>query len=247
MRIEYQHSGRLESRAKYKLGFESAKEVEARIIHGDDIRLAYKLRHQVFAKELGWVPLADDALEHDNYDMHAEHFGVFSNTKILSYLRLVAPDYRYMLEKEFSNLVSPGHVLRKDRDTREVSRLCVSMDERGTKVHTAIGQIGVSMLLYRRVYQWCIEFNVRYLYLVVEHKVFRLLNMLGFPCRLVGEPTKMPDGVVAVAAIMDWRDFEAKNFIKRPELATWFNQYQVSPGGLPLQQPGIGLQHQVSL
>lgn len=205
------------------------------IAYADEIEQAYRLRHEVFSKELAWVPISSDGREVDAYDVHAEHFGVFRNHCIASYLRLVMPGYRFMLEKEFSCLVSPGHEIRKASDTCEVSRLCVSHDERGTKVDTAIGHIGVSMFLYRSVYQWCIRYGVRHLYLVVEHRVFRLLSMLGFPCSLVGEPTRMPDGVVAVAAVMDWRKFEEVNGRKRPALISWFNQSQAFQGGLPLQ------------
>lgn len=213
----------------------------ARNIADDSLISAYKLRHKVFAEELGWVQTEEHGLEYDSYDDYAKHFGVFNELKILAYLRLVVPEYRYMLEKEFSNLVSTHHHLRKENDTREVSRLCVSEDERSTKIQTPIGQMGVSMLLYRCVYQWCVDNNVRYLYLVVEHKVFRLLKMLGFPCELIGEPTKMPDGVVAVAAMMDWRNFEDRNFATHPDLMDWFSQYQSSQDVLPLQQPGGGL------
>lgn len=244
MQTAYRNDEYLKRRVTYKQEIESVNKVDARVIDDDTILLAHRLRHKVFAEELRWVPWNSNGLEQDAYDGYAEHFGVFRNIKLLSYLRLVTPDYRFMLEKEFSNLVSPGHIIRKASDTREVSRLCVSFDERSTKIHTAIGSLGVSMFLYRRVYQWCAEFKVRYLYLVVEYKVFRLLNMLGFPCTLIGEPTKMPDGVVAAAAIMDWRDFEDRNYFKRPELMGWFNQYQVRQDGLLPQQLAGGLQHQ---
>jgi acyl homoserine lactone synthase len=244
MQAAYRSDEYLKRGIKYKQGLEAVHKVDARVICDDTIWLAHRLRHKVFAEELGWVPCDDKGIEQDAYDGYAEHFGVFRNTQLLSYLRLVTPTYRFMLEKEFSNLVSPGHVLRKTSDTREVSRLCVSFGERSTKIHTAIGPLGVSMFLYRCVYQWCIEFKVRYLYLVVEYKVFRLLKMLGFPCMLIGEPTKMPDGVMASAAIMDWRDFEERNFFKRPELMGWFNQYQARQDGLPPQRLVGGLQHQ---
>jgi acyl homoserine lactone synthase len=243
MRIEYGNNECLKRGIEYKQSFEPVHKVDARVICDDTIWLAHRLRHKVFAEELGWVPWNDNSLEQDVYDGYAEHFGVFRNTQLLSYLRLVTPDYRFMLEKEFSDLVSPGYIIRKANDTREVSRLCVSFEERATKIHTEIGSLGVSMFLYRRVYQWCVEFKVRYLYLVVEYKVFRLLNMLGFPCTLIGEPTRMPDGVMAAAAIMDWRDFEDRNFFKRPELMGWFNQYQAHQDELPPRQLGDGLQH----
>lgn len=223
---------------------EFSPEPFANIVCHDDMAQAYHLRHRVFAEELGWVPRCESGLEMDAYDSHAEHFGVFRAGRLLSYLRLVMPSHRFMIEKEFAGLVSMDHRIRKESDTCEVSRLCVRSDERATKVHTGIGPMNLSMLLYRRVYQWCAGFGVRFLYLVVEHKIFRLLSMLGFPCSLVGEPTKMPDGVVAVAAMMDWREFEDRNALKRPQLIEWFNRSQASPDGLPRRLPEAGLQPQ---
>ncbi|EKO40660.1 MAG: N-acyl-L-homoserine lactone synthetase [Solidesulfovibrio magneticus str. Maddingley MBC34] len=247
MQIEYSSRERLGSGVALGLPYEAADAVTARVLQARDVTAAYGLRHEVFAKELRWVPQSDDGLEHDVYDAHAKHFGVFRDRKMLSCLRLVSPEHRYMLEKEFRSLVSPDHDIRKAPDTREVSRLCVSFDERGTKVRTSIGVISVSMLLYRQVYQWCIPNKVRYLYLVVEYKVLRLLKMFGFPCVLVGEPTRMPDGVTAAAAIMDWREFEAKNLLARPELVDWFNQDQEFQGALPPRRPAAYSGRQVFL
>lgn len=247
MQIEYTPRERLDGGVTLGSPYEAAAGVAARVLQPQDVTAAYGLRHKVFAQELRWVPLGDDGLEHDVYDAHAKHFGVFRDRKILSYLRLVSPEHRYMLEKEFRALVSSDHDIRKAPDTREVSRLCVSFEERGTKVQTSIGSMGVSMLLYRQVYQWCVPNQVRYLYLVVEYKVLRLLKMFGFPCVLVGEPTRMPDGVTAAAAIMDWREFEAKNLLSRPELVDWFNQDQEYRGGLLPPRPAAYSGHQVSL
>jgi acyl homoserine lactone synthase len=247
MQIEYSPRQRLDGGVALGSPFEGAKDVTAKVLGPQETASAYALRHKVFAQELRWAPLRDDGLEQDVYDAHAKHFGVFRDRKILSYLRLVSPEHRYMLEKEFRALVSPDHDIRKAPDTREVSRLCVSFDERGTKVRTAIGSLGVSMLLYRHVYQWCVPNQVRYLYLVVEYKVLRLLKMFGFPCVLVGEPTRMPDGVTAAAAIMDWREFEAKNLLSRPELVEWFNQDpECRDGSLP-PPPAAYSGRQVSL
>lgn len=247
MQIEYNTGERLDNGIPLGLPYASAQDVTARVLQARDVPSAYGLRHKVFAQELRWVPQSDDGLERDVYDAHALHFGVFRDRKILSYLRLVSPEHRYMLEKEFRALVSPDHDIRKAPDTREVSRLCVSFDERGTKVRTSLGCLGVSMLLYRQVYQWCVPNKVRYLYLVVEYKVLRLLKMFGFPCVLVGEPTRMPDGVVAAAAIMDWREFEAKNLLARPELVEWFNQDPEYQDGLLPPPPAAYSERQVSL
>ena len=116
----------------------------------------------------------------------------------------------------------------------ELSRLCVAPEARKAGFADNFGAHGVSMLLYKGVYHWCLAKRVRFIYLVVEQRVFRLLCASGFPCKPVGEPVAMPDGVKAVAAMLDWREFETANIVKRPKLLQWFSRYQsVRPTRLP--------------
>lgn len=149
-----------------------------------------------------------------------------------------------MLEREFLSLVGIKHEIRKEYDTVEVSRLCVAPEARSNVVSINFGIHRISMLLYKGVYHWCIRNNIRYLYLVVEYKIYRLLKAKGFPCKRIGEPQTMPDGVTAVATIMDWREFESLNTVKRPDMLRWFTQYQTLLVQGLLQQPDFSLQRQ---
>jgi acyl homoserine lactone synthase len=215
------------------------------LVTGDENARGYRLRHEVFSKELSWVPENGDGLERDSYDESAVGFGVFDgHHELCAHLRLLLPPGRFMLEKEFSGLVGPGHQVRKERDTAEVSRLCVAAGARNRKVQTGPGAYSIPMFLYKGVYHWCIRHGVRRLYLVVEYKVLRLLLAQGFPCKLIGSAGTMPDGVTAVAAEMDWREFEALNAKKRPPLLRWFTQRQSNPVPLPPQRPGAFLPRQ---
>jgi acyl homoserine lactone synthase len=176
---------------------------------------AYYLRHEVFCQELGWVPQRENTQERDGYDHRAIFLGVYDRRgKLLAFLRLIMPQTAFMLEREFSLLVSPEHKIRKEDDTVEVSRLCVAPEARNYKFSGNFGSQRISMLLYKGVYHWCIGRNIRYLYLVVEQKIYKLLRLKGFPCKSIGQPKTMPDGVIAVAASMDWREFEILNEIK---------------------------------
>lgn len=210
----------------------------------NDLFNAYRLRHKIFAEELRWVDTNGKYLEVDGYDKSSVHFGVLYEDMLLSYLRLIVPGQTFMMEREFIDLVGNDHVIRKANDTCEVSRLCVSPLARSGKIPTNFGDHGVAMHLYKSVYQWCDRNMIRYLYLVVEKKVARMLAMAGFPCKVIGEPKVMPDGVVAVAAMMDWREFEAQNAWKRSSLLEWFNQDQSGHGMPPLRQPEIYSQRQ---
>jgi len=196
-------------------------------LEGDDEKSqAYCLRHRVFSDELGWVLRTTDQRETDEYDSHAVPIGILDAPNgILAYARLILPDRAFMIEKEFSCLVSSNHKMRKGDDTAEVSRLCVSPEARNTSVSGNLGTHGLSMLLYKGIYHWSVRNRVRYIYIVVDYKIYRLFWAKGFPCRPVGEPVAMPDGCIAVAAMVDFEELVSLNTTKRPELMRWFMQY----------------------
>jgi acyl homoserine lactone synthase len=193
-------------------------------LEGDDERSrGYRLRHTVFSEELGWVPRSESHMEKDEYDSHAIPIGILDAQKrMLAYSRTILPRRTFMIEKEFSRLVSPNHHIRKDDDTAEVSRLCVSSEARSTIVCSNLGTHSLSMLLYKGIYHWCAGNRIRYIYIVVDYKIYRLFWAKGFPCRPVGEPVTMPDGCIAVAAMVDFEELVALNTAKRPELMRWF-------------------------
>ena len=216
------------------------------LVDENELLHAYRLRHKIFAEELRWVDTTPGGLEVDGYDKSSVHFGVWYEDKLLSYLRLIVPGQTFMMEREFIGLVGKDHVIRKAADTCEVSRLCVSPVARSGDIPTNFGNHGVAMHLYKAVYQWCNRNKIRFLYLVVEKKIARMLTMAGFPCHGIGEPKVMPDGVVAVAAMMDWRAFEEQNARKRSDLLEWFNQDQSGHGMPPLRQPATCSPRQAS-
>ncbi|GAB4535684.1 MAG: hypothetical protein Fur0020_03190 [Thermodesulfovibrionia bacterium] len=186
---------------------------------------AYRLRHKIFCEELKWLPLSGDGLEIDEYDSYSFFFGVFDKkNKINAFARLTLPVGLFMIEKVFPFLIGTGYKIRKEDDTVEISRLCVSQEVRNNLEN--FGYHEILMLLYKSIYYWCIIHNIRYIYLVVEQRFYRLCRIMGFPCKLIGEPVIMPDGLVAVAAIMDWREFESLNKVRRPKMIKWFTQYQ---------------------
>lgn len=196
--------------------------------------MAYQLRHNVFCEELGWREQTQSGLEIDSYDTNAVFFAVFDKRQeMVASLRLILPGDTFMLEKEFSCLVSKSAGIKKQSDRAEVSRLCVAPQARNGIISCNFQLHTVSMFLYKSVYHWCLVNHIRYLYFVVEDKVCRLLRAQGFPCKSLGEPKKWEDGMIAVAAIMDWREFEKINSAKKPELLYWFqarNQANLPPG-----------------
>ena len=109
---------------------------------------AYRLRHSVFSEELGWVPRSASQMEKDEYDSHAIPIGIIdAQNTMLAFSRLVLPNRTFMIEKEFSCLVRSDHRVRKEGDTAEVSRLCVSSEARSTLICENLGTHSLSMLL----------------------------------------------------------------------------------------------------
>jgi acyl homoserine lactone synthase len=187
---------------------------------------AFKLRHRIFAKELRWVPESETQMEIDQYDKDAVFFGVYDDfDRLVAFLRLILPDNRFMMEKEFQFLVDPDHLIRKARDTGEVSRLCALPEARDLGGNGNFGVYGMTMLLYKGLYLWSLQNGLRYLYLVVDHAVFRMFKAKGFVCEPIGQEVRMADGCVAVATMIDLRQFESLNSNKRPRLMQWFSQY----------------------
>ena len=205
---------------------------------------AYQLRRRIFCQELNWVPQLKNAIEKDEYDNSAVFFGVVNKkNELLAFLRLIMPHSFFMIEKEFSSLVSLDHRVRKENDTAEISRLCVAPEARNVSILDNFGFINISMLLFKGLYHWCNKNNVRYLYAVAEDKVYKLFRSKGFPFRPIGAPSRMPDGVKALAVIMDWREFEIQNTTTRPKLLEWFTLYQATLPELQLQQPATSSRH----
>jgi acyl homoserine lactone synthase len=209
----------------------------------DGIEDAFKLRHKIFAEQLRWVQETASRLERDRYDDYSVHFGVYEDDALLAYLRVVKPGCPYMIDKEFVSLVGPDHEVRRAMDACEISRLCVSPEARRLMTTDNSWCDSIQMILHKSLYHWCNMHGIRYLYFVVERKVYRMMRFSGIVCKPIGDPLVMPDGVEAIAVILDLREFDAYNERKNPRMYQWFSQYQPIPSVLPSQRPGLGLRH----
>ena len=218
--------------------------VVKQIVSKQEKRAALRLRHRIFCDELKWVLRTDQGMESDEYDGDSVFFGVFDrDKKLISFLRLIMPDNRFMMEKEFLSLVDPGHRIRKEADTAEISRLCVAPEVRADHRDGNFGVHKISLTLFKGVYHWCRLNRIRYLYAVTELKVYRLYCLKGFPYRPLGKPQTMPDGVTIIAVMLDWQEFASANAVKRVELLDWFNRTQAAPAPSQLRPHAPGLMH----
>jgi acyl homoserine lactone synthase len=214
----------------------------------EELAKSFRLRHEIFAEELRWVEHKSDGMEIDTYDNQTVPFGVFDPYENLcSYMRLILTDQTFMMERDFGFLVSEEHAIRKSSDTAEISRLCVAPFARNTVVSGNFGIHSTSLLLLKGIFQWCRISGIRFLYAVTEEKVWRLYRVKGFPFKPIGEAYTMPDGIKAVALLMDWEEFIAQNKSKRPQLVEWFNQAPQGPHPSLLPQHEYCLPHRASV
>lgn len=187
---------------------------------------AYRLRHDVFANELKWVSPQTGDFDVDVYDTEGMvYVSVYDKTdKVIAHLRITRPDKTFMMEEVFAMLLKENPIV-KTKGSIEVSRVCTDIETRSLKISTSCGETPLSLLLYKGLFLWCENNGMSKMFMVVEKKLYRLLRMTGFPCKMIGEST-MPDGVSAVALYIDWREFKLINMEKRKAFYNWFSSYE---------------------
>ncbi len=197
---------------------------------------AYRLRYRIFCKGLGWVGDNPQELDRDEYDDRAVLLGIFQencSTQLVATLRLLLADGPFMVEREFSALLSPETCLRKERDTTEITRFAID-----PQVGTERAQ-RLCALLYKAWYQWSLQNDVRYVYLEVETRYWRKLRMIGFPCEPLGPSRRLPPGEAdSVALILDWETFREVNRAKRPDWLAWMSTARSRPAAWPRRPLG---------
>ncbi len=198
----------------------------------EEMEQGYRLRHEVFSEELRWAPIAKDGMEVDRYDSFASSIGVFDQWGLLQgYARLIPSPSPFMIDREFACLTTGGQGVEKRQDMAEVTRLCVRKDGRKGEFI-----LRVSNLIYKGIYLWSMNMDVRHLVMVVDRRVYRLLRLTGFPVKSIGEFMVMPDSVHAAVISLDLVEFKEVGEEKKPEFFRWMSTQQAP-------QPSPGLLH----
>ncbi len=184
----------------------------------DEIVKAYQLRHRVFAERLKWVPERADRLETDVYDAWSTSIGVFNNGKeLLGLVRMTHAPVPFMLESEFSACLVGRHHVRKETDTAEITRLAIDPEiaDRGLSAQ-------LMKTVFKGMYQWCLQHAVRYTYMVVEHRLLKVVQRMGWPCRAIGEAVALPPAhVLSVGGLLDLEEFRLQAERDRPAMLEW--------------------------
>ena len=209
-------------------------DILVKTLYGDAEKLeAYRLRHKVFSERLQWVESSAEGVEKDRYDSWATSVGLFPKWgKLMGMFRLLPTTGPFMLEKEFQPLLTSPCTLRKMSDTAEITRLTVdpSITDKGLSWR-------IMQTLLKGIYQWSVQNDVRYLYMVVEKRFFRVLRAIGFPCEPLSPCRSLPPaGALSVAALLDLEQFRVDARRKRPGFLDWISTVE-EPKNYQYQKP----------
>jgi N-acyl-L-homoserine lactone synthetase len=179
-----------------------------------ELRRVSELRAEVFCRELGWTGSPEDREERDSFDDVSTHVAILDEqSEVIGAVRLIKSGAPWMLDSVFSGLASASGIT-KGADSAEVSRMVVHRRWRGRRLTNGMRACD---LIYKAAYVYCRTNGIRYLYMVISDIVIELVRRSGVPCRAIGAPRRMPDGVCAVTAVIDW------NMIgDNPTLADWY-------------------------
>lgn len=196
---------------------EKEGELSVRVLEKKDLEEAYKLRYEIFCKELKWLPLNAKEEDKDQYDEKAVHFGVFNKESILiGYNRIVLPKNPFMVEEVFIDLIKNYNLSKKEEDIIEISRLGVRKEYRNS---TSFGRI--DLLLCKLIYFWSLENKIRYWLMVVRTEYLNSIRNI-LPCNQIGDIKYYQKGVGTIAAIIDLREAENHILKENPSLYKWF-------------------------
>jgi N-acyl-L-homoserine lactone synthetase len=182
-----------------------------------DKEKAYRLRHEVYCKELKWVAESDDGLEFDEFDSNAILVCVENDQQqIVGTIRVLDSQHEWLAEKYFSNTLSEGIDSVKKLSAVEVSRNTVLPEFRQKKL-TESG-ITVLDLLFTMVMECGWNMMQRKNVLVTANPVMSIvLRRRGGAMRQIGPLVNMDDGTKVASYMMDteiWRDtFKQRHLI----------------------------------
>lgn len=161
-------------------------------------------RHKIFLEELGWSLLDSNGQEVDEYGQSSLHFGAFSALgELVGYCRVILPKSRFMIEKEFADLVDPAYYIRKEGDTVEISRFAIPKELRGKQEG-----FRVIAVLLRCVYQWAMMNKVRYIYAVCASDHLGFLRGFFSCCKPIGPDYEYQPGISSSAFILDLKELD---------------------------------------
>lgn len=231
------------------LGLLEAEEKDIKFYEGEflvktlkeeaDLQQAYRLRHRVFAETLQWVPPTNDGKEMDMYDLWGSSIGLVDRSgKLHGLARLLPASGPFMVEHDLRLLLPQDQVIRKEPDTAEITRLAIDPDIKDKGLSARL-----MLTLIKGIYHWAMAHGVRYFYLEVDHRFFRVLNAMGIPSDPLGPPVALPPArTLSIAAMMDIVQCEEVLSRKRPAVMEWMSTITTTQGNIVKRTTAQGME-----
>lgn len=177
--------------------------------HLDEI---YKLRYRVFVQEKRWRKETVSKMESDDYDMDCTFITLYmsdcsGNETLIGVTRVIPLTNDVMLDRDFAELV-PNVVLDRESGL-EITRFAIDKEFR---------HYHLDIEIYKRLFLWTKENNIKNWYFVVEPKYLKYLKRLKIAARQIGVTKVFDDGVMAIAVHMNIKEVMEKLEIENKEL-----------------------------
>lgn len=197
-------------------------------LRGQDLEEAFRLRAEVFCRELRWVGHGKQQKENDIFDSDAIHLGIKTNQKIQAYLRVHPTDTSWMCDSIFKNAVPLSCHLHQPGSC-EVSRLAVAKPFRSGSQENS----DLSTRILQLMFLACRIYSFETIYAIVSFRVFLILQKKGLPFRLETKVVKATKADTPLLVTLNWNDFLAKrattDYSRRSFLA--FEEHALSQVG----------------
>jgi acyl-homoserine lactone synthase len=168
----------------------------------NELEQAYRLRYQVFVKEMGWSELdKPDGREIDQFDnKHAVHLLYIEKGKVLGYQRMLPSTRPHLLSEIMPQLCEVERPVGSH--IWECTRHCVAPGHRERGRFAA----PIANALLSGMVEWGLESGISTAIIEIDPILLLRLVQLHFRMLPLGLPQRIgTQDVVAVTATFDWR------------------------------------------
>jgi N-acyl-L-homoserine lactone synthetase len=164
---------------------------------------AYRLRHEVYSKELKWVPESLDGREIDEFDAHAFLVCVENDIgDLIGTIRVIDSVHQWLSQTYFAETITDGVGSIKAMSCVESSRNAVSVDYRVKRLGNS--KLTVFDLMLCTAMEFTREILMREHVLVTAAPIMGvILKRRGGAIRQVGPIVTMPDKYKIASFILD--------------------------------------------
>lgn len=207
----------------------------------EELQQTFRLRADVFCRELQWVGSRDVDTERDAIDDDTVHLAASSKgSGALATVRLTPARAPWMLDHVFRDILPVGIGFHERQQGMDASRLAVAKDARHARLDNGAR---ISDLMYKAAYVFCRISGVRYLYIVTSGVVLRHMTAAGLPCFPLAPAKPMANGVLAIPTVIDWLALDPST-----SLYEWYDSVTLlAPCSLPSPLRDIHSRRRVSL